>query len=158
MVFRALKTGRMWGALTGLGLFGKNIPLSQVPFSLSDAITASGPTSPVLFLSTAQHSCHTPPSTPTTLAHSLRETNDRASAERGACPAHKPRGWVMSGVAMAATTHPSVFSPFCLKADQSWLVSWVPGETRYQLPTSLSAIGTYILNPSKTGSPITGLL
>lgn len=58
------------------------------------------------------------PSTPTGLAYSLRETNDWASAERGACPAHKPRGWVMSGVAMAATTHPSVFSPFCLRADQ----------------------------------------
>lgn len=66
-----------------------------------------------------------PPST--AQAFALRETNDRASAERGACPAHKPRGWVTSGVAMAATTHQSVFPLFCL--GPALVASPVPGGT-----------------------------
>lgn len=117
MVPRVSETGRTGGALTRPDLPGKKITLST---------TASGPyckaflphshtrpsctAVPVPFpFRLPGSSCHSPippPPIPTDSAYTLRETNDGAAAERGACPAHKPQGWVTSGVAMAANTHP----------------------------------------------------
>lgn len=99
-------------------------PLDPV-INLSHSQASAVPPPPLLH----SHSCPVPPPVnclapiaaspstlyPTAQAYTLRETNDGASAERGVCPAHKPQGWVTSGVAMAATTHPSVFPLFCLR-------------------------------------------
>lgn len=157
MVPRVSETGRTGGALTRPDLPGKKITLSTTapgPYCkafLSHSHTRPACTAvpvPFPFPRLPGSSCHSPlppPPTPTDSAYTLRETNDRAAAERGACPAHKPQGWVTYGVAMAATTHPSVFALFCLRP--AFMASQMPGVTC--LCPHPPQLATFILSSEK---------